>query len=125
MLAVYHMFLLHWTSSTSPGSNNGEGKRSMFYFIFVKDLFLVWLLDVCMVVFTIGLLNCLHPANNNPLSVCLESMSREIGNVEMVNHIVPEWYLLPSRFLGLLLFVATMIRIANLIKGNFYSSRFY
>merc|ERR1712196_445565 len=51
MLALYHMFLLHWTSSTTPGSNNGEGKRSMFYFIFVKDLFLVWLLDVCMVVF--------------------------------------------------------------------------
>merc|ERR1711998_336180 len=53
-----------------------------------------------------------------------------LGSIDMVNHIVPEWYLLsiyrlikrvPSQFLGIMLFLASMYIWRNAIQVAFNS----
>merc|ERR1712054_616782 len=79
---------------------------------------------------------CLHPANNIPIKYTPQynvgssqtGVNYTIGDVEMITHIVPEWYLLtvymlikmvPSHFLGLMLFVLSMSLWLQLCNSAF------
>ena len=99
-LAFYHMFLLHNTSSTTTNGVIGDSNVTMLLHVIVKDLVLLRVIEVVYLVFTLGLFNCLHPANNALISLNLGNNicnvnNLTIGDVSMVYHIVPEWYLLP------------------------------
>merc|ERR1712017_13821 len=83
-LVVLHLFYLHFLSSNNPLRLNTNNKIPFFPFIFLKDVFgLFLILSLFILHFPFGVYSLSHP--DNALEVC--------GFVTPL-HIVPEWYFL-------------------------------
>merc|ERR1712137_976626 len=81
---VLHLFYLHFLSSNNPLRLNTNNKIPFFPFIFLKDVFgLFLILSLFILHFPFGVYSLSHP--DNALEVC--------GFVTPL-HIVPEWYFL-------------------------------
>ena len=79
-----HLFYLHFLSSNNPLGLNTNNKIPFFPFIFIKDLFGLFLIFLFIILQThFGIYSLSHPDN-----------ALEVSGLITPLHIVPEWYFL-------------------------------
>ena len=81
---IIHLFYLHFLSSNNPLGLNTNNKIPFFPFIFIKDLFGLFLIFLFIILQThFGIYSLSHPDN-----------ALEVSGLITPLHIVPEWYFL-------------------------------
>merc|ERR1712188_196062 len=81
---IVHLFYLHFLSSNNPLGLNTNNKIPFFPFIFIKDLFGLFLIFLFIILQThFGIYTLSHPDNALEVNALLTPL-----------HIVPEWYFL-------------------------------
>merc|ERR1712178_111006 len=81
---IIHLFYLHFLSSNNPLGLNTNNKIPFFPFIFIKDLFGLFLIFLFIILQThFGIYTLSHPDN-----------ALEVSGLVTPLHIVPEWYFL-------------------------------
>merc|ERR1711939_514358 len=109
-MGVVHLFYLHFLSSNNPLGLNTNNKIPFFPFIFIKDLFGLFLIFLFIILQThFGIYTLSHPDN-----------TLEVSGLVTPLHIVPEWYFLcqyamlkavPNKNVGFIILLTSILAL--------------